>query len=48
VRELKTERSRLRARLHELTGPGAVEREARRLGMVKPGERPYVVALPKR
>jgi cell division protein FtsB len=48
VRELKAERTRLRARLRELSGPGAVEREARRLGMVKPGERPYVVAVPKR
>jgi cell division protein FtsB len=48
VRQLKAERAQLRARLHELSGPGAVEREARRLGMVKPGERPYVVALPQR
>ena len=48
VRELKRERAQLRARLRELSGPGAVEREARRLGMVKPGERPYVVAVPKR
>jgi cell division protein FtsB len=48
VQQLKRERSRLRARLYELTGPGALEREARRLGMVKPGERPYVVAIPKR
>ena len=48
VRELKRERAQLRLRLRELSGPGAVEREARRLGMVKPGERPYVVAIPKR
>jgi cell division protein FtsB len=48
VHALKLERARLRARLRELTGPGWLEREARRLGMVKPGERPYVVALPKR
>ncbi|HKP89863.1 MAG TPA: septum formation initiator family protein [Thermoleophilaceae bacterium] len=48
VRELKRERAQLRARLRELSGPGAVEREARRLGMVEPGERPYVVAVPKR
>src|SRR5436305_15342270 len=40
VRELRAERGRLRGRLRELSGPGAVEREARRLGMVKPGERP--------
>src|SRR5919202_616524 len=38
VREVKTERARRRARLRQLSGPGAVEREARRLGMVKPGE----------
>jgi cell division protein FtsB len=48
VQQLKQQRSDLRARLRELTGPGAVEREARRLGMVKPGERPYIVAEPKR
>ena len=43
VADLKRERAELRARLRRLDGPGAVEREARRLGMVKPGERPYVV-----
>jgi cell division protein FtsB len=48
VHQLLRERARLRARLRELTGPGALEREARRLGMVAPGERPYVVELPKR
>ena len=48
VRQLRRERAHLRVRLRELTGPGAVEREARRLGMVAPGERPYVVELPKR
>jgi cell division protein FtsB len=48
VRELKRERVRLRARLRDLSGPAAVEREARRLGMVKSGERPYVIShLPK-
>jgi cell division protein FtsB len=48
VSELKRQRAALRERLRELSGPGAVEREARRLGMVKPGERPYVVSQPKR
>jgi cell division protein FtsB len=48
VRELKRERALLEARLRALTGPGAVEREARRLGMVRPGERPYVVQMPGR
>ena len=36
-------RSRLRARKAELSAPGAIEREARRLGMVKAGERAYIV-----
>jgi cell division protein FtsB len=48
VHALEQERARLRTRLTELTGPGALERAARRLGMVKPGERPYVVSIPKR
>ena len=48
VRELERQRAELRARLRSLTGPGALEREARRMGMVKPGERPYVVSEPKR
>jgi cell division protein FtsB len=48
VIDLKRQRAGLRRRLDELSGPGALEREARRLGMVKPGERPYVVELPKR
>jgi cell division protein FtsB len=43
VAALKRENARLRARRDELRTPGALEREARRLGMVKPGERPYVV-----
>jgi cell division protein FtsB len=48
VARLRRERARLQVRLRELTGPGAIEREARRLGMVRPGERPYAVTLPKR
>jgi cell division protein FtsB len=48
VAVLKRENERLRARRQALRGPGALEREARRLGMVKPGERPYVLEhLPK-
>src|SRR4051794_16786675 len=39
VRALKSERARLRTQLRTVTGPGALERQARRLGMVKPGER---------
>ena len=41
--ELQAERTRLEARLRELSGPGAVEREARKLGMTRRDERPYVV-----
>jgi cell division protein FtsB len=43
VAELQRENKRLRARKAELRDPRALEREARRLGMVKPGERAYVV-----
>ena len=41
--ELEAERNRLQARLRELSGPGAIEREARKLGMTRRDERPYVV-----
>jgi cell division protein FtsB len=48
VAVLKRENDRLRARRDTLRRPSALEREARRLGMVKPGERPYVIEhLPK-
>ena len=48
LRRLQDENRRLRARRAELRRPSALEREARRLGMVKPGERPYVIEhLPK-
>jgi cell division protein FtsB len=43
LRELEAERARLKSRLRELSGPGAVEREARKLGMTKRDERPYVI-----
>jgi cell division protein FtsB len=43
VRDLQREHDRLSGRLNELRRPDALEREARRLGMVRPGERPYVV-----
>jgi len=43
LRELEAERARLKTRLRELSGPGAVEREARKLGMTRRDERPYVV-----
>lgn len=41
--ELEAERARLKTRLRELSGPGAIEREARKLGMTRRDERPYVV-----
>jgi cell division protein FtsB len=43
VQELQRENAKLRARKAELRDPRALEREARKLGMVKPGERAYVV-----
>ena len=43
VRSLQAEHDMLQARLRDLHRPGAVEREARKLGMVAPGEKPYVV-----
>jgi cell division protein FtsB len=43
VRSLQAEHDGLETRLRQLHAPGAVEREARRLGMVGPGEKPYVV-----
>jgi cell division protein FtsB len=48
VARLKHENAKLRARRDALRNPAALEREARRLGMVRPGERSYVVKhLPK-
>jgi cell division protein FtsB len=48
VHRLQRENAHLRARRDALRSPKALEREARRLGMVRPGERAYVVkGLPK-
>jgi cell division protein FtsB len=48
VAELRTENERLRERRDALKRRSSLEREARRLGMVKAGERMYVVdGLPK-
>ncbi|HST41892.1 MAG TPA: septum formation initiator family protein [Conexibacter sp.] len=44
LRQLETENEALRARARALREPRTVETEARRLGMVRPGERPYVVS----
>jgi cell division protein FtsB len=48
LRDLQREHDRLEARLHQLSGTGAVEREARRMGMVRRGERPFVIEGPSR
>jgi cell division protein FtsB len=48
IATLRAENEKLRARRAALERPGALEREARRLGMVKAGEREYVVrGLPR-
>lgn len=41
--QLKQEKVDLTNRLREVSSPSALEREARRLGMVKPGEHAYIV-----
>ena len=41
--ELQAERARLQKRLRSLSGPTAIDRGARSMGMVKPGERAYVI-----
>jgi cell division protein FtsB len=43
VTALEREHARLEARKRALGDPGVVEAEARRLGMVRPGERAFVV-----
>jgi cell division protein FtsB len=48
VAELKAENRRLRAAKRDLKGADALEREARELGMVRAGERAYVIqGLPR-
>jgi cell division protein FtsB len=46
VAALKARNAALQARRKELRDKRALEREARRLGMVKAGEKAYVVRLP--
>ena len=41
--QLKQENARLEGRLRYLERPDAIDREARRLGMVKRGERAFIV-----
>jgi cell division protein FtsB len=43
VAALRTERTRLERRLRHATSVPALEREARRIGFVRPGERLFVV-----
>ena len=43
VERVRAENERLHARKRALAEPGAPEREARRIGMVKAGEKLYVV-----
>jgi cell division protein FtsB len=48
VATLRAQHARLSAQARALKAPGALEREARALGMVKAGERAYVVqGLPR-
>lgn len=48
LRQLQRDHEALLRRASELRDPRTVQAEARRLGMVKPGERSYVVGnLPK-
>lgn len=42
---LQREHDRLSGRTQALRSPGAIEREARKLGMVRLGERAYVIEL---
>ncbi|MEA2484819.1 MAG: hypothetical protein QOC55_2766 [Thermoleophilaceae bacterium] len=46
LHDLQREHDRLQARLKQLSGPGAVEHEARKMGMVRQGEKPYVIEQP--
>ncbi len=43
VRQLREERSRLQARLADTTTVTALSREARRMSLVRPGERLFIV-----
>ncbi len=43
--QLKQEKVQLTGQLRDASSPASLEREARRLGMVKPGEHAYVVKL---
>src|SRR3954454_2990139 len=42
LRQLPDEHASLTLRLHQVSGRGALERQAREMGMIKQGERAYV------
>jgi len=46
VTRFEAEHKRLLARRAQLSSPATLEREARRLGMVRPGERAYATVSP--
>ena len=46
LEQLERENARLSERARELRRPDALEREARKLGMIKQGERPFVIVNP--
>jgi cell division protein FtsB len=48
LRELEHDNARLKTRVRMLRQPDALEREARKLGMVKQGERAFVIENPPR
>jgi cell division protein FtsB len=43
LRQLTHQNEHLKQRVHQLRDPGALEQEARKLGMVRQGERAYVI-----
>jgi cell division protein FtsB len=48
LQDLQAENARLSRRVRQLRDPAALEQEARRLGMVREGERSYVIENPPR
>ena len=45
---LDAENAKLKGKVRRLSNPGSLEQEARRLGMVRQGERSYVIENPPR
>jgi len=48
LRQLNAENATLKGKVRALRSPGTLEQEARRLGMVRRGERSYVIENPPR